>query len=129
MPKQKPSAQVATLRRQQAELMAKLKEAQTKAREEEKEIERRKNELAGWVALRESEANPSGAFAVALGDLLNAGLTKTANRALFGLPALPKASDAPEAGNGGTGAAPALADTATAKAAEKSPRRTNRRGQ
>ena len=129
MPKQKPSDQVATLRRQQAELMAKLREAETKAREEEKEIERRKNELAGWIALRESETNPSGAFAVALGELLNAGLTKTANRALFGLPALPKASDATEAGNGGTGAAPALADTATAEAAEKSPRRTTRRGQ
>ena len=90
MPKQKPSDQVATLRRQQAELMAKLKEAQGKAREEAKEIQRRKNELAGSLALKELEANPSGAFAVALRDLLQAGLTKTAERALFDLPALPK---------------------------------------
>src|SRR6202012_3273637 len=72
MPKQKPSDQVATLRRQQAELIAKLKEAETKARQEEKEIQRRKNELAGAVALKELEANPSGAFAVALGELLRA---------------------------------------------------------
>src|ERR1700729_2268614 len=98
MPKQKPSDQVATLRRQQAELMAKLREAETRAREEAKEIQRRKNELAGAVALKELDANPSGAFAVALRDLLQAGITRTAERSLFGLPALPKnaANDDPQ---------------------------------
>jgi len=90
MPKQKPSDQVATLRRQQAELMAKLKEAENKAKAEAKDIQRRKNELAGAVALKELDANPSGAFAGGLRDLLHAGLAKAAERALFGLPALLK---------------------------------------
>jgi hypothetical protein len=123
MPKQKPSDQVATLRKQQAELMAKLKEAENKARQEAKEIQQRKNELAGGVALKELEANPSGAFAAGLRDLLLAGLTKAADRALFELPALPKASRAPDAGTAANGEAEALAAPA---AKEKSPRRPAR---
>jgi hypothetical protein len=102
MPKQKPSDQIASLRKKQAELLAQLKEAETKARLEAKEIQRRKNELAGAVAIKELEANPSGAFAGGLRDLLLAGLTKAADRALFDLPALPKtpANDAGAATDG-----------------------------
>jgi hypothetical protein len=90
MARQKPSDQVATLQKQQAELAKKLKEAQTKARNEAKETERQKNELAGAVALRELQANPSGAFADALLGMLKHHLTRAADRELFGLPPLPK---------------------------------------
>jgi hypothetical protein len=48
--------------------------------------------VPGAVALKEFEANPSGAFAVALLALLNAGITRAAHRALFELPALPRAA-------------------------------------
>jgi hypothetical protein len=53
-----------------AELAKKLKEAQTKGRNEAKETERQKNELVGMVAHKELEANPSGAFALSLLGLL-----------------------------------------------------------
>jgi hypothetical protein len=66
MPKLKPSDQVTSLRKLQADLMAKLKEAQVEARLETKEIQRLKNEIAGSVALKELDANPTGSFASAL---------------------------------------------------------------
>ncbi len=104
MARQKPTVQIETLLRQQKELEAKLKEAKAKADAEAKETQRRKNEQAGALALKEFEANPSGAFAMALRDLLHTGLTKGADRALFGLAPLPKeakpAAGGSEAGNG-----------------------------
>ena len=90
MARQKPSDQVTLLKKQQQELAKKLKEAESKAREEAKEIQRRKNELAGAIALKELEANPSGAFADALLGMLKHQLTRAADRAMFNLPALPK---------------------------------------
>lgn len=90
MARQKPSDQVTLLKKQQQELARKLKEAESKAREEAKEIQRRKNELAGAVALKELEANPSGAFADALLGMLKHQLTRAVDRELFNLPALPK---------------------------------------
>ena len=90
MARQKPSDQVATLKKMQADLAKKLKEAETKARNEAKEGQRRKNELAGAVALKELEANPSGVFADALLGLFKHHLTRAADRELFGLPPLPK---------------------------------------
>ena len=92
MARQKPADQVATLLKQQADLTAKLKEAKAKADAETKEIQRRKHELAGAVALKELAANPSGAFGVALLALLHTGVTKAGDRALFDLAALPRAS-------------------------------------
>jgi threonine synthase len=89
MARQKPSDHIETLKKQQAELAKKLKEAQTKARNDAKEFQRHKNELAGAVALKELEANPSGAFADALLGMLKHRLTRAADRELFGLPALP----------------------------------------
>ena len=90
MARQKPSDQVTLLKKQQQELARKLKEAESKAREEAKEIQRRKNELAGAVALKELETNPSGVFADALLGMLKHHLTRAADRAMFNLPALPK---------------------------------------
>ncbi len=90
MARQKPSDQLATLLKQQADLTAKLKEAKAKADAETKETQRHKNELAGALALKELSGNPSGAFASALRDLLQAGITKASDRALFELAPLQK---------------------------------------
>jgi hypothetical protein len=90
MPRQKPTDKIESIQKAQRELAAKLREAQTKARNEVRETERRKAELAGAVALKELEANPSGPFAGSLRELLHTGITKKADRALFDLPALPK---------------------------------------
>lgn len=92
MARQKPSDQVATLLKQQAELDAKLKEAKAKANAEAKETQRRKHELAGALVLTELEQLPSGSLAANLRELLNTGITKAADRALFGLAPLPKAA-------------------------------------
>ncbi len=94
MARQKPSDQLATLLKQQADLTAKLKEAKTKADMEAKETQRHKAELAGALALKELSGNPSGAFASALHDLLHTGITKASDRALFELPPLPKTTKA-----------------------------------
>jgi hypothetical protein len=93
MPKLKPSDQVTSLRKLQADLMEKLKEAQTKAKLEAKEIQRIKNEIAGSIALKELDANPSGSFASAFLELLNTGVTKASQRAMFDLPPLLKAAN------------------------------------
>ncbi len=90
MARQKPSDHIETLKKQQAELAKKLKEAQTKARNEAKESQRHKNELAGAVALKELEANPFGAFALSLLALLAKDLTRAGDRAAFDLTPLPK---------------------------------------
>ena len=90
MARQKTADKVETLLKQQADLMGKLKEAKTKADAEAKELQRRKNECAGALALKELDRNPSSAFASALLDLLQTGITKASDRALFDLAALPK---------------------------------------
>ena len=103
MARQKPADQVETLKRKQAELAAKLKEASAKARAHEQEIHWRKCELLGSLALWDMETRPKGALATALRALMQTQLTKAADRALFDLPPLPKpeaagaANDAPAA--------------------------------
>ena len=96
MARQKPADHLATLQKQRDDLDAKLKEAKAKADAEARETQRRKNELAGAVALKELAANPSGAFGAALLGLLNTGLTRAADRALFDLAPLPKTAKAAE---------------------------------
>jgi hypothetical protein len=96
MARQKPADHLATLQKQRDELEAKLKEAKAKADAETKETQKRKNELAGALALKELAANPSSAFGVALVGLLNTGLTRAADRALFDLAPLPKAAKGQE---------------------------------
>ena len=103
MARQKPSDKVETLKRQQAALAKQLKEAQAKADAEARETQRRKHELAGALALKELAADPSGAFGVKLSALLQTGVMKAADRALFELEALPRATKAKLADAGGTG--------------------------
>ena len=103
MARQKPADQVETLKKKQADLAAKLKEASAKAREHEKELYWRKCELLGALALDELQAHPKGGCASVLRERLQTTITKAADRALFDLPPLPKekpagaATDAPAA--------------------------------
>ncbi len=92
MPRVKSSEQIETLERQQKELFAKLREAKAKAAAEAKELQRRKNEIAGALVLKEIEQLPSGSLATNIRELLHTGITKAADRALFELPPLPKAT-------------------------------------
>ena len=90
MPRQKVSDQVALIRKQQQNLANKLKEVEAKERQAAKEETRRKNEIAGALAMKEFEANPSGKFAVALLGLLNQGVMRATERELFDLAPLAK---------------------------------------
>ncbi len=86
--KSKPNLEA--LRQQQLDLVRKIKEAEAKAKKEQQEKDDRRKLLAGAVALKELDANPSGAFADALLGMLKHHLTRAADRELFGLPPLPK---------------------------------------
>ena len=87
-----------TLRKKQLELVKQIKEAEAKTKKDQQEKDERRKLVAGAVALKEFEANPSGEFATALLGLLNHGVAKSSDRALFNLPALPKEpKPAPEA--------------------------------
>jgi len=79
-----------TLRQKQLELVKKIKEAEAKTKKDQQDKDQRRQLVAGAVALKEFEANPSGDFATTLLGLLNHGVAKAADRALFNLPALPK---------------------------------------
>ena len=97
MPKQKPKTQLATLEKHRADLTAKLRSAKSKVKAEAKQTERLKNELVGAVALKEFAANPSGAFAAMLRNLIGAGVTNATVRAELGLAPLPKRAKLPKA--------------------------------
>ena len=78
------------LRQKQLKLVKKIKEAEAKTKKEQQEKNERRKMLAGAVALKELDTNPSGLFADALLGMLRHHLTRAADRALFDLPALPK---------------------------------------
>jgi hypothetical protein len=89
--------QLEALRKAQLELVAKIREAEAKEKKAEQEKQERRKLLAGAVALKELEGNPSGVFGAFLLRLLDQGLKGAADRALFCLPPLPKVpSPAPE---------------------------------
>lgn len=90
MPRQKPTTELATLKKHQAALEAKLRAAQTKVKAEAKERERLKHELVGAVALKELAGNPSGTFAATLRNLMGASVTNATIRGELGLAPLPK---------------------------------------
>jgi hypothetical protein len=85
MSRQKASVQVAALKKQQEELLKKLKEAKAKELQAINKDIKRKTEIAGALALKEFEKNPEGAFATTLLGLISNCVTKDAERALFNL--------------------------------------------
>lgn len=90
MPSPDSKAQLEALRQQQIALARKIKEAEAEAKKKEREKDERRKLLAGAAALVELAAHPDSPFAVTLVSLLNNGLTKAPDRALFSLPPLPK---------------------------------------
>ncbi len=82
--------QLEALRQKQLALVKKIREAEAKAKKAEREKDERRKLLAGAVALKELEENPSGDFATALLAILDQTLKGVADRALFRLPALAK---------------------------------------
>ena len=101
MARQKSADHVEALRRQQADIAAKLKEAEAKERARKREDDGRRNRLAGAVILDHLARDPKSPLAAPLRDLLAKGLKRPADRALFGdalsspvaEPARPAASD------------------------------------
>ena len=90
MPRQVSPSRLEAYRKQQVEIAKKIKQAEALKREKAKGDARRKHELAGKLALHEFERDPRGQFAQAMLALLNHGLARPADRALFNLPPLPK---------------------------------------
>ena len=84
MARQKSADHVEALRRQQADIAAKLKEAEAKERARKREDDDRRNRLAGAVILDHLARDPKSPLAAPLRDLLAKGLKRPADRALFG---------------------------------------------
>ena len=81
MPRRNPLDQVEALRRQQAEIAAKLKEAEAVERERKKQDDRRRCEIAGQVILAMIDQSPE--LATAFLAALNVRVKRPADRALF----------------------------------------------
>jgi hypothetical protein len=99
----RPKETVEELEKQVKALSDKLREARAKEQKKHAEAIRRKAEIAGTLVLKNIEAEPNGALATAFRELLNTSLTKGAERALFDLPAVAKATHAkgaPKAAHG-----------------------------
>jgi hypothetical protein len=84
MARQKSADHVEALRRQQADIAAKLKEAEAKERARKREDDDRRNRLAGAVILDHLARDPKSPIAAPLRELLAKGLKRPADRALFG---------------------------------------------
>ena len=65
-----------TLRQKQLDLVKKIREAEAKTKKEQQEKDEHRKLLAGAIALKELDANPSGAFADALLGMLKHHLTR-----------------------------------------------------
>lgn len=83
MARQKSADHVESLRRQQAEIAQKLKQAEAKERERLAADTRRARELAGAAILTRIDSAPESDFAKAARDLLRATIKKPTDRALF----------------------------------------------
>ncbi len=96
MPRQKSADQVETLRRQQAAITVKLKEAEAKAKRQAEEETSQRASIAGRVILAHMESLPHDPLSRSFLDLLAKSLTRKSERSLFpDLPASPtNASDA-----------------------------------
>jgi hypothetical protein len=84
------------LRRQQIELAKRIKEVELKTREKEKADNERREQIAGRAVLAYLATNPHSDTAKAIVGILETGILKAADRALFfGAPEKPAAKAAP----------------------------------
>lgn len=98
MPRLKSADKLEALRRQQTEIAAKLKEAEAADREQRKEQDRKRQELAGRAAITILEQRPDSEAAKILRDALGSQIKRAADRALFPelVVPVPAAKHAPE---------------------------------
>lgn len=87
MARQKVIDEIEALRKQRELLDARLKAAQARQKEKDRQQDQRRKLLAGTLVLEFVAANPDSEVARLLGQLLDKRLTRSTDRALF--PALP----------------------------------------
>ena len=90
MPRLKASDQVEALRRQRAEIDAKIRQAEEAETARHKETQKRRAELVGETALALATENPKSPFATMLNEALHTRVKRASDRALF--PSLPAVS-------------------------------------
>lgn len=78
------------LRLQKAQIDARIKEIESRERQQIRKNETRKKIIAGALALHHLEKNPEDVFSRKLFRLLDEYVTKSYERELFNLPALPE---------------------------------------
>lgn len=103
MPRLNASAHVEALRRQKAEIDAKLRQAEEAENARHKETQKRRAELVGETALALAAEDPKSPFATMLNEALHTRVKRAADRALF--PSLP-AVGSKKPGNPSTNLAP-----------------------
>ena len=96
MPRLKSPEQLEALRKQHVEIAQRIKAAETKARQKHRDDELRRETLIGRLVLNYMADHPGDAFSKVILALLDKGLTRAADRALF--PALPPLQPAEPAG-------------------------------
>ena len=83
MARLKSGTELETLRRQQIELVKRIKEAEVKARQKDKADTERREQLAGRAILAHLAAHPDSAGAKAILSILEAAPFRTVDRPLF----------------------------------------------
>ena len=81
----RPKENIEEWKKQVADLQKKIREASEEQRKKEQEDARKKAEIAGNLALATVKADPTGNFAVAFRELLEKGVVRPTERALFDL--------------------------------------------
>lgn len=83
MARQKPTDEIQTLRKQREQLDARLKAAEGRQKEKDRQDDQRRKAIAGALALEHAAANPHSEFTRLLSDLLDKRISRPLDRALF----------------------------------------------
>jgi hypothetical protein len=83
MARQKPTDEIATLRKQREELDARLKAAEARQKEKDRQDGERRKTIAGSAALEYATAHPHSEFARIFSDLITKRTGRPADRELF----------------------------------------------
>jgi len=83
MARQKPSDEIEALRKQRELLDARLKAAEARQKEKDRQLDERRKVVAGALVLEFVAANPASEAARVFAELLDKHLTRAADRALF----------------------------------------------
>jgi hypothetical protein len=83
MARQKIADEIEALRRHREQLDAKLKAAEAKQKDKERQDNERRKVIAGGLVLEHIAANPDSEFARVFSDLVNKAVSRSIDRALF----------------------------------------------